>query len=320
MDKLYVIGIDMGGTNTAFGIVDRRGDILYRNSISTLGYASGEDYVNDLGNAVNELIESHHLKDMVKGIGMGVPNGNMNDGTVEKAANIPWAKTVVVPLAAMMTEKTGLPCTLTNDANAAALGEMAYGSAKGMKDFIIITLGTGVGSGIVANGQLIVGHDGFAGELGHVRVIRENGRICGCGRTGCLETYTSATGVTRTAREFLEMQPERISSLREIQHRPLTSKDVYEAAKKGDELAVGIFNFTGKILGEALADFIAFSSPKAIILFGGLAHSGNLLTDPLKKAIDDNILNVYKGKTEIIISNLNDAEAAILGASALAWE
>jgi glucokinase len=320
MDKPFVIGIDMGGTNTAFGIVDRRGEILFRGSISTVGYVKGEDYVNELGSAINDLIENNDLKDKVKGIGMGVPNGNMNDGTVENAANISWAKGVVVPLAAMMKEKTGLPCTLTNDANAAALGEMAYGIAKGMKDFIVITLGTGVGSGIVANGQLVVGHDGFAGELGHVRVIRENGRMCGCGRTGCLETYTSATGVARTAREYLEMQPECESVLREIQHRPITSKDVYEAAKSGDQLAIDVFNFTGKILGEAFCDFIAFSSPKAIILFGGLAHSGNFLLDPLKKAIDDNVCFVYKGKTEVFISKLNDAEAAILGASALAWE
>ena len=320
MDKPYVIGIDMGGTNTAWGVVDRRGEILFRSSISTLGYTKGEDYVNDLGSAINDLIENNNLEDKIRGIGMGVPNGNMNDGTIENAANIPWAKGIVVPLAEMITEKTGLPCKLTNDANAAALGEMAYGIARGMKDFIVITLGTGVGSGIVANGQLVVGHDGFAGELGHVRVIRENGRVCGCGRTGCLETYTSATGVTRTAREFLEMQPERESVLREVQHRPITSKDVYEAAKKGDKLAIEIFDFTGRILGEAFCDFIAFSSPKAFILFGGLANAGDFLLDPLKKAIDEHVLFVYKGKTEVYISKLNDAEAAILGASALAWE
>ena len=320
MDKPYVIGIDMGGTNTAFGIVDRRGEILFRDSISTSGYIKGADYINDLGNAINDLIEKNKLQGMIKGTGMGVPNGNMNDGTIENAANIPWAKGVVVPLAAMMEEKTGLPCKLTNDANAAALGEMAYGVAKGLKDFIVITLGTGVGSGIVSNGQLVVGHDGFAGELGHVRVIRENGRVCGCGRSGCLETYTSATGVARTAREYLEMQPERKSVLREILHRPITSKDVYEAAKKGDKLAIDVFNFTGRILGEAFCDFIAFSSPKAFILFGGLANSGSFLTEPLKKAIDENVCFVYKGKTDIYISKLNDAEAAILGASALAWE
>jgi glucokinase len=320
MDKPYVIGIDMGGTNTAFGIVDTRGEILFRGSISTLGYTKGEDYVNALGNAINDLIETNELKGMVRGIGMGVPNGNMNKGTIENAANIPWARGILVPLADMMTEKTGLPCKLTNDANAAALGEMSYGVAKGLKDFIVITLGTGVGSGIVCNGQLVVGHDGFAGELGHVRVVRENGRACGCGSTGCLETYTSATGVALTARELMEIQPERASVLRKIQHRPITSKDVYEAAKQGDELAIAVFNFTGRILGEAFSDFIAFSSPKAFILFGGLAHAGSLLIDPLKQAMERTVCVVYKGKTEILVSKLNDAEAAILGASALAWE
>ena len=319
MNKPYVIGIDLGGTNTEFGIVDRKGEILFRDSISTLGYTKGEEYVNSLGNAIIDLIADNGLKNKVNGIGMGVPNGNMNDGTVENAANIPWTKGALVPLAAMLTEKTGLPCKLTNDANAAALGEMAYGVAKGMKDFIVITLGTGVGSGIVANGQLVVGHDGFAGELGHVIAVREHGRACGCGRKGCLETYASATGVVRTAMEYLELQPERDSLLRKIEKSRITSKDVYEAAKAGDSLAIDVFNFTGKILGEAFCDFIAFSSPEAFILFGGLAKSGEFLTEPLKKAIDENVCFVYKGKTEIYISKLNDAEAAILGASALGW-
>jgi len=320
MDKPYVIGVDMGGTNTAVGIVNRRGEILVRSSVNTAEHSTGESYVGALGNAINQLIAENNFTGEVMGIGMGVPNGNMNDGTVEKAANIPWAKTVVVPLAAMLSEKTGLPCKLTNDANAAALGEMAYGVAKGLKDFIVITLGTGLGSGIVSNGQLIVGHDGFAGELGHTRPVRYNGRLCGCGRTGCLETYASATGVARTAREFLEADPERETLLRNITTRPITSKDVFEAAKAGDQMAIEIFEFTGRILGESFADFIAFTCPKAIILFGGLAHAGNFLLEPLKKAIDKNVLSIYEGKTEIIVSQLNDAEAAILGASALAWE
>ena len=319
MNKQYVIGIDLGGTNTEFGIVNHKGEILFRGSISSLGYTKAEDYVNSLGNSINDLIAKNGLTDKVNGIGMGVPNGNMNDGTVENAANIPWTKGRLVPLAAMITEKTGLPCKLTNDANAAALGEMAYGVAKGMKDFIVITLGTGVGSGIVSNGQLVVGHDGFAGELGHVIVVRENGRACGCGRKGCLETYASATGVARTAMEYLELQPERDSLLRKIEKSRITSKDVYEAAKAGDSLAIDVFKFTGKILGEVFCDFIAFSSPEAFILFGGLAKSGEFLTEPLKKAIDENVCFVYKGKTEIYISKLNDAEAAILGASALGW-
>jgi len=341
MNKPYVIGVDMGATNTDFGIVDKSGTILFRSSIKTLvnkegkEYAKGEDYVDDLGKAINDLIASNHLQDKVEGIGMGVPNGNMNDGTVKDAANIPWTKGIPVPfpLAASLSKKTGLPCKLTNDANAAAMGEMKYGAAKGLRDFIVITLGTGVGAGIVSNGQLVVGCDGFAGELGHVTVVREHGRICGCGLSGCLETYTSATGVARTAQELLELYPERESILRNIQ--PITSKDVHDAAKAGDSLAIDVFNITGRILGEAFCNFIAFSSPEKIILFGGLAKSGDFLLTPIKKAIEDNILFVYKGKTEVIISNLIDEEkeeetgkdkdinkdkAAILGASALIWE
>lgn len=320
MEKMYVIGVDMGGTNTAFGVVDARGKIYHRSQISTADYTTAEEYTDALGSAINELVDTNNLREQVKGIGMGVPNGNMNDGTIEKAANISWAKTEVVPLAQMITDRTGFPCRLTNDANAAALGEMEYGSARGMKDFIVITLGTGLGSGIVSNGQLIVGHDGFAGELGHVTIVRHNGRVCGCGRTGCLETYASATGVARTAREFLELYPDKKSSLREIIYRPITSKDVFSAADQGDELALDIFKFTGKILGDALCDFIAFSSPKAIILFGGLAHSGKYLTEPLEKELNEHVLSIYEGKTKIIVSQLNDAEAPILGASALAWE
>jgi len=272
-----------------------------------------------LSDGISAMIENAGLVGQVKGIGMGVPNGNMYKGTIEYAANIPWANKRLVPLAEMVTESTGLFCCLTNDANAAASGEMAYGSARGMKDFIMITLGTGVGSGIVCNGQLVCGHDGFAGELGHVIVRRYNGRPCGCGRSGCLEAYTSATGVARTAREFLETRPDE-SLLREISDRPITSKDVFDAAEKGDKIAKEIFEFTGRILGEAFADFITFSSPEAIILFGGLAKSGDYLMEPIKKAMDENVLYVYKGKTQLKLSELKDADAAILGASALVWE
>jgi len=320
MNKPYAIGIDLGGTYTKFGVVDRDGKVLFFDSISTEGYAVAENYVNDLGKAINGMIEKNRLKDKIQGIGMGVPNGNMNDGTVENAANLIWTKRGKVELAKMMTERTGLSCKLTNDANAAAMGEMAYGAAKGLKDFIVITLGTGVGSGIVSNGYLVAGHDGFAGELGHVKVVHENGRPCGCGLTGCLETYASATGVARTAREFLLAQPEKQSVLRNIHFQPITSLDVYEAACKGDELAIDVFNLTGKILGEAFCNFIAFSSPAAIILCGGLAKSKHFLLKPLQKAIDENICFVYRGKTKIEFSKLDDSIAAILGASALAWE
>jgi glucokinase len=311
----------MGGTNTAFGIVDRRGEILFRNYINTGDYHSGEDYITALGLAINHLLAENNLQDSILGIGMGTPNGNMHDGSISKASNIEWAKRdKKIFLAQMLTEKTGLPCRLTNDANAAAMGEMTYGIARGLKDFIMITLGTGLGGGIIVNGQLVTGHDGLAGELGHVRIVRHNGRTCGCGRTGCLETYCSATGVARTAREFLEANPEKNSLLRNITGREITSKDVFDSAKAGDSLAIDIFRFTGTILGEALSDFIAFSSPKAIILFGGLAQAGNFLLDPLKESLNKNILNIYQGKTSILVSELNNTEAAILGASALAWE
>ncbi len=320
MNKPYVIGIDMGGTNTTFGIVDARGNIQYSGAIKTVEASTGEEYADLLCQAVNKMVEDSGLKEQVNGIGIGAPNGNYITGTIEKAANIPWARGKIVYLAQMITDRTGLPCKLTNDANAAAIGEMAYGSAKGMKDFIVITLGTGVGSGIVANGQLVVGHDGLAGELGHITSRRYNGRPCGCGRNGCLETYTSATGVARTAREFLETKPEEPSALRAITDRPITSKDVYDAAEQNDKLALEIFNYTGAILGEAFADFIAFSSPKAIILFGGLARARKYIEPPINEAMNTNVLNVYKGKTEILFSKLKESDAAILGASALAWE
>ncbi|BAG83588.1 MAG: ROK family protein [Candidatus Azobacteroides pseudotrichonymphae] len=320
MSALYVVGVDMGATNTAFGIVDARGTILFQDNIPTGNYSTGEEYAKVLSTAIKGLVTKNNLNGEIKAIGIGAPNGNMHAGAIENAVNISWANGIVVPLAKMITEETDLPCRLTNDANAAAFGEMVYGVAKGMKDFIMITLGTGVGSGIVANGSLVIGHDGMAGELGHMIVVRRNGRPCGCGRNGCLEAYASATGVARTAREYLELNPGRYSLLREIVHRPLTSKDVFEAAEKRDELAIEVFNFTGKILGETFCDFITFSSPQAIILFGGLSHASDYLLDPLQKAIDDNVMKAFAGKTRILLSQLKGAEAAILGASALAWE
>ena len=236
---------------------------------------------------------------------------------IEGSVNLPWP--TPIPLADLVSEKFGIPVTITNDANAAAIGEMTYGAARGLKDFIMITLGTGVGSGIVINGQLVYGHDGNAGELGHVVIKRNNGRLCGCGRTGCLEAYCSATGVARTAREFLEARTEP-SLLRNLPIEDITSKDVYDAAVAGDKLAKDIFEFTGNLLGEAFADFITFSSPEAIILFGGLAKSGDLLMNPIKNSLDKNILKVFKGKTKILLSELKESDAAVLGASSLGWE
>ena len=317
IEKPYVVGMDIGGTNTVFGIVDQRGNVLATDSIKTQAYAKIEDYVDAVCEKLIPLIESMGGVEKIKGMGVGAPNGNYYNGTIEFAPNLPWKG--VIPLAALFEEKVGVPTALTNDANAAAIGEMTYGAARGMKDFIMITLGTGVGSGIVINGQLVYGHDGFAGELGHVVVRRENGRACGCGRKGCLETYCSATGVARTAREFLVARPEP-SLLRDIPAEEIVSKDVYDAAVKGDKLALDIFEFTGRILGEALSDFIAFSSPEAIVLFGGLAKSGDYIMKPIKKALDENILKIFEGKTKLLVSDLKDADAAVLGASALGWE
>lgn len=314
--KSYVVGIDIGGTNTKLGIVDSRGTVLAKDSIKTNKYQSIEEYIRELHKAYKALIEANGLDGEIGGIGVGAPNANYFKGTIEGAVNLPWKG--VVPFAELMEKEFGIPVKITNDANAAAIGEMTYGAARGVKDFIMITLGTGVGSGIVANGQLVYGSDGNAGELGHV-IVRPNGRLCGCGRSGCLETYTSATGVARTAREFLELQ--RVESLlRRIPVQDITSKDVYDAAVAGDALAQEIFEYTGKILGEAFANFVAFSSPKMIVLFGGLTHAGDLILRPIKEAMEDNLLHIYKGKVELALSQLNEADAAILGASALGWE
>lgn len=316
MEKPYVVGMDIGGTNTVFGVVDSRGNVLASDSIKTQEHEEIDEYVDAVCKKLIPLLQQFGGAEKFKGMGVGAPNGNYYKGTIEFAPNLPWKG--VIPLSAMFEDKLGIPTALTNDANAAAIGEMTYGAARGLRDFIMITLGTGVGSGIVVNGQLVYGHDGFAGELGHV-VVERDGRICGCGRKGCLETYCSATGVARTAREFLVARSEP-SLLREIPAEEIVSKDVYDAAIKGDKLALEIFEYTGTILGRALADFIAFSSPEAIILFGGLAKSGDLIMKPIQKAMDENVLKIYAGKTKLLLSQLKDADAAVLGASALGWE
>lgn len=316
VEKPYVVGMDIGGTNTVFGIVDSRGNVLTSSSIKTQQYEKIDDYVDAACTKLLEMVNTVGGVEKIKGLGIGAPNGNYYKGTIEFAPNLPWKG--VIPLAKLFEERLGIPTALTNDANAAAIGEMTYGAARGLKDFIMITLGTGVGSGIVVNGQLLYGHDGFAGELGHVIVNRE-GRLCGCGRHGCLETYCSATGVARTAREFLVARSED-SLLRNIPAEEIVSKDVYDAAVQGDKMAQDIFEYTGRILGEALANAIAFSSPEAIVLFGGLARSGDYILNPIKRAIEENVLKIYKGKTEILLSQLKDADAAVLGASALGWE
>lgn len=317
MEKPYVIGMDMGGTNTVFGIVDSRGNVISKSAIKTGTHSDVNLYIQDLYNEMIKLIDAAGGSDKIKGIGVGAPNGNFYTGNIEFAPNLPWKG--VIPFAKLMTEKFGIPTALTNDANAAAVGEMTYGGARGMKNFIMITLGTGVGSGIIIDGKVVYGHDGFAGELGHTTAIRENGRMCGCGKQGCLETYCSATGVARSAREILGSTT-KDSMLRNIPVDSITSKDVFDAAIEGDEVAKEIFEFTGKILGQSLADFVAFSAPEAIAIFGGLSKAGDLIMNPIREHMEANLLPLWKGKVKLFFSELKEADAAVLGASALAWE
>lgn len=319
--KPYVIGLDLGGTNSVFGIVDARGEIKATTAIKTGGYDNVDDYVKAATEALIPVIDTVGGLDKIKAMGIGAPNGNYYNGTIEFAPNLPWAHDGVVPLADLFSKALGgIPVALTNDANAAALGEMTYGVARGMKNFIDITLGTGVGSGIVINGQMVYGSDGFAGELGHVIMVPgEEGRPCGCGRKGCLEAYCSASGVARTAREILQTT-DRPSLLREKPLDEIESLDVSIAADKGDEVAQEIFEFTGKMLGEACADFAAFSSPEAFIFFGGLCKAGDLIMNPIKAAYDASVLKIFKGKPKFLVSSLMNANAAVLGASALGWE
>ena len=317
--KPYVIGLDLGGTNSVFGIVDSRGNIKATTAIKTQGYDTVDDYVDAAVNALQPIVDQVGGLSQIKAMGIGSPNGNFYNGTIEYAPNLSWGHDGVVPLAKMFSERlNNLPVALTNDANAAAIGEMTYGVARGMTNFIDITLGTGVGSGIVINGQMVYGSDGFAGELGHM-VVRPDGRSCGCGRKGCLEAYCSATGVARTAREFLETSDEP-SLLRDMKPEDITSYDVSVAASKGDALANRVYTFTGELLGEACANFATFCSPEAFIFFGGLTKAGDLLMEPLKKSYDAHVLKIYKNKAKFLISSLEGSSAAVLGASAVGWD
>lgn len=318
MEKPYVLGLDMGGTNSVLGIVDARGHVLARTSVKTQQYTDINDYVSALYEEAVKIIEPVGGIEMFRGIGAGAPNANYYTGNIEQAPNLPWKG--VVPFAQLMSDKFGIPCHITNDANAAAMGEMVYGAAKGMKNFIMITLGTGVGSGIVIDGKVVYGHDGFAGELGHTVVVRgAEGRLCGCGGHGHLEAYASATGVARTAKEIIASTT-KPTSLRQLDIDNITSKDVYDAAEAGDEVAKQIFDYTGTILGRQLADFVAFSAPEAIVMFGGLTKSGHWIMDPVVKALNDNVFPIWKNKVKVMFSDLKEADAAVLGASALAWE
>ena len=322
MDKLkpYVIGVDLGGTNTVFGIVSARGEVIAQDSIKTKQHKTAAEFVEAGLACLRPLVTQVGGIEQIQGMGIGAPNGNYYNGTTEFAPNLPWAHDGVIPLAQLFSDALGIPVKLTNDANAAAMGEMTYGAARGMKNFIVITLGTGVGSGIVINGQVVYGCDGFAGELGHVIMDRRpDARPCGCGRKGCLEAYCSASGVARTAREILQTT-DRPSLLREKPLDEIESLDVSIAADKGDEVAQEIFEFTGKMLGEACADFAAFSSPEAFIFFGGLCKAGDLIMNPIKASYDASVLKIFKGKPKFLVSSLMNANAAVLGASALGWE
>lgn len=314
--KEVAVGIDIGGTNTAIGIVDRDGHSLVETSIPTDTHDDVALYVEEVSKKVQEV--ASNLSDIlvIKGIGIGAPNANYHKGTIENAPNLRW-KGIIRFNELFKKYFPDLPVSLTNDANAAAMGEMIYGAAKGMNDFIVITLGTGLGSGIVSNGELVYGHDGFAGEIGHTIAIPD-GRVCGCGRRGCLETYASATGVKRSIFQIM-CDSTKPSALREIPFSKMTSSDVYNEAIKGDELALQCFEMTGKILGEKLADTVAHTSPEAIFLFGGMAKSGDLIINPTKKYMEEALLPIFKNKVKILPSGLQNVNAAVLGASALVW-
>lgn len=316
MKKEIVIGIDIGGTNTDFAFVDNKGTCYLKNNIRTDKYPDIDTFLDKLCGELKNGVTSLKKKFTVISIGIGAPNGNFYTGNIQFAPNLKWKGSI--PLVKMMKERMSLPVVLTNDANAAAYGEMIYGAAKGMKDFIVITLGTGLGSGIVINGEMVYGHDGCAGELGHTTVI-PNGRGCGCGKKGCLETYASATGIVRTMCEILNMRKEE-SLIRKKDLTKLTSQDIYIAAKKGDMLALEAFEITGKYVGMKLADAVAFSSPEAIILFGGLAKAGNFILDPVKKYMEQNLLSIYKNNVKLLLSDLNNENAAVLGAAAIGWK
>lgn len=315
--KSLVIGLDLGGTNSVFGVVDSQGEIIATTSIKTQAYPSVDQYIMESVKTIKQIAEQVGGMEKIRAMGIGAPCGNYYKGTIEHAANLVWAKGIV-PLANMFVNELGIPVVVTNDAKAAAMGEMKYGVAVGMTNFVELTLGTGIGSGIVANGQLIYGFDGFAGELGHM-IVEPDGRPCGCGRKGCLETYCSATGVVRTAIAMLEESPE-ATSVRDIATDKLTSYEVYKAAMAGDAMAQEVFKQTGRRIGIACANIATFLSPEAFIFFGGLAQAGELLLRPIEEAYNENVLSLYKGKARFLMSGLDGAKAAILGASAIVWD
>jgi glucokinase len=317
MKKDAVIGIDIGGTFTKFGIIDRLGNVVIEGSVPTNQTDSVDEYIKGLITGVDEMLKEVADFVTIKGIGVGAPNANYLSGSIEFAANLKWAKGKMIPLVTLLRNHYNMPVAVTNDANAAALGEMIYGNAKGKKDFILITLGTGLGSGLVVNGELVYGHDGFAGELGHIRA-RDNGRVCGCGRRGCLETYVSAPGIKRTVFELLAEYTEP-SELRGYSFNDLDSEMIYHAATRGDFIALKAFEATGDILGLKLADAVAHNSPEIIFLFGGLAKAGDYILNPTRESFERNLLKIYQNKIPIVLSALPEGNVAVLGASALIW-
>jgi len=313
--KNAVLGVDIGGTNTKFGLIDKTGTIFYQCTLNTRSYPQYQDMATDLHQRVTAVIKTHAEPIQLVGAGIGAPNGNFYNGNIEFAPNLSWKG--IVPIASITSEIFDIPAFLTNDANAAAIGEMVYGGAQGMKDFVVITLGTGVGSGFVVNGKVMYGHDGFAGEFGHI-IVDHNGRLCGCGRHGCLETYASATGIRQTARELLQ-KDEYKNSLLQVKAASFSAFDITEAAQQGDALAMEAFDSVARVLGRKLADVVAITSPEAIFLFGGLAQAGDILFKPVKEYMEADLLKIFQNKVKVLPSLLNGSNAAILGASALAW-
>jgi glucokinase len=317
MTKKIAIGLDIGGTNSVFGAVDEDGNILGTGQVSTCDYATPEEFVSALSSKFKKVIKAVKEEHELEGIGIGAPNGNYFRGTIENAPNLKWKG--IIHLSDFFHQHFNKPVYLTNDANAAALGEMLYGGAHEMKDFIELTLGTGLGSGIVVNGDLVYGHNSFAGELGHTFVYMNEGRICGCGRRGCLETYVSAQGIKRTAIELIAEYNE-ASELRSIPADKLTSENIYQSALREDPIALKAFDVTGRYLGMKIADFVATTSPEAVFLYGGLAKAGDLIVRPTRKYLEQNLFGQFKNKVKVLLSELNEKNGALLGASALVWK
>jgi glucokinase len=311
-----VLGIDIGGTFTKFGLVDRSGKIYFEDQISTREHATIEQFIasfhQHLTINLGQLETSFHIA----GIGVGAPNGNFYSGSIENAPNLAWKGKI--EFVKLMENQFHVPAVLTNDANAAALGEMLFGDAVGLNNFIMITLGTGLGSGLIVNGDLVYGNDGFAGELGHVRAVA-NGRQCGCGKRGCMETYVSATGIKRTIFELLA-EENMDSEFRKIPFTKLKPKLITAMAESGDQIAIKAFERTGFLLGRCLADSVAHISPAKIFLFGGLAKAGKWIIDPTKKSMEEHLFPIYRNKIDIVLSSLLKKNIAVLGAAALIWK